>query len=512
MMTEPSLNPTVMVVDDDPSIHHLFRAVLAQEAMSLLVARTAAEADRLVSAQNVDVVFVDVILPDRSGLDVFKELHGKDALIPVVLMTAGGTSDTAIEAIKLGAYDYLLKPLDLAKLRTLIRRACEIRRQMTVPVEFAETAQEPSEDAELLVGRSEAMQEVYKAIGRVASREVTVLIRGESGTGKELIARAIYSHGRRGDRPFLAINCAAIPEPLLESELFGHERGAFTGADRRKIGKFEQLSAGTLFLDEIGDMSPVLQSKILRVLQERQFQRVGGNETIHTDVRVIAATNRDLERAVKEREFREDLYYRLDGYTITAPPLRERPEDIAVLADFFLRRFRRELDKPVQRIAPEAMAALMQYAWPGNVRELQNVLRRALLLATGPVLLPDFLPPTVRREGPGPREGIRIDHPMEALERMIDERLRTGATEIYEEVQAELDRHLIMRILAHTRGNQHQAARILGLSRNTLRGKIRALGIRIDRIVSAGNESTQDLPAGDASGGTDAGPESTVRR
>jgi len=494
-MTETRLEPNVLVVDDDRSVHHLFRAALTGEGMTLLAARTGAEAVRLATEQDVDIVFLDVILPDRSGLEVFQQIHGRDALIPIVLMTAGGTSDTAIEAIKLGAYDYLLKPLDLAKLRTLTRRACEIRRQMTVPVEFAETAEARSGDRELLVGRSEAMQEVYKAIGRVASREVTVLIRGESGTGKELIARAIYSHSRRADRPFLAINCAAIPEPLLESELFGHERGAFTGADRRKIGKFEQFSAGTLFLDEIGDMSPVLQSKILRVLQERQFQRVGGNETIHTDVRVIAATHRDLERAVKERQFREDLYYRLDGYTITAPALRDRPEDIAVLANFFLRHFRSELDKPVRTIAPEAMSLLEGYAWPGNVRELQNVLRRALLQATGPVLVADFLPPTLRAAGLT-RDATRIGGSLAPLERLIDERLRSGATEIYDEVQAELDRHLIMRVLAHTRGNQHQAARILGLSRNTLRGKIRALGIHIDRIVSAGGEPSPD-PAPD---------------
>ncbi|MBN2489889.1 MAG: sigma-54-dependent Fis family transcriptional regulator [Planctomycetes bacterium] len=484
-MSDTPVRPAVLVVDDDPSVHHLFRAVLDGTPADLLVARTGAEAVRLATEHDVGVVFIDLVLPDRPGLDVFGALHERDPRVLVVLMAAGGTSDTAIEAIKNGAYEYLLKPLDLASLRALVARAWEIRHLMTVPVTLAGVAEEPARGRDLLVGRSAAMQEVFKAIGRVAARDVTVLIRGESGTGKELIARAIYTHSHRADRPFLAINCAAIPEALLESELFGHERGAFTGADRTKIGKFEQFSGGTLFLDEIGDMSAMLQSKVLRVLQEQQFQRVGGNETIHTDVRILAATNRNLERSVEAGGFREDLYYRLNGYTITAPPLRARPDDIPALVNHFLAQSRRELGKPVRTVADEAMARLARYAWPGNVRELQNVIRRSLLQASGQVLLADFLPLHVG--APGRTAGGTASRALEDVERLIEDRLRAGATDLYDEVQAAVDRHLILRVLQHTGGNQHEAAALLGLSRNTLRAKIRSLDIRIDRSVRSGS-------------------------
>ena len=487
-MSAADLSSKILLIDDDPSVHHLFHAAVDKLGHQIVAVSTGDEALRLVASTEVDVIFVDVVLPDRTGLDLLQAVQRIDAQIPVVLMTARGTSDSAIEAIKLGAFDYLLMPLDLTRLRALVFRVCEIRRQMKVPVEIAESPSDPDEDREVLVGHSEAMQEVYKAIGRVAPRDVSVLIRGESGTGKELVARAVFSHGLRVEGPYLAINCAAIPEPLLESELFGHEKGAFTGADRRKIGKFEQYSGGTLFLDEIGDMSPMLQSKVLRVLQERQFQRVGGNETIHTDVRIIAATNRDLESAVRRREFREDLYYRLDGYTITIPPLRERPEDILLLTDHFLRRYRHDMHKEVRTIASETMDRLRAYPWPGNVRELQNVIRRSLLLASGLVLLPVFLPTNVRAPGPtSPPSGARLAP--DALDRIIEERLRTGVTDIYDEVLAAMDRRLLVRVLEFARGNQHQAARILGLSRNTLRSKIRKLGIHIDsQIRSDENE------------------------
>jgi nitrogen regulation protein NR(I) len=483
-MNDLPVGPAVLVVDDEPSVHHLFRAVLDGAPADLLLARTGEDAMRIADGRDVALVFIDLVLPDRSGLEVFRLLHERDPRVLVVLMTSGGTSDTAIEAIKNGAYDYLLKPLDLASVRSLVSRAWEIRRLMTVPVTLDGGADEPARGRDVLVGRSAAMHEVFKAVGRVAARDVTVLIRGESGTGKELIARAIYSHSHRADRPFLAINCAAIPETLLESELFGHEKGAFTGADRTKVGKFEQFSGGTLFLDEIGDMSAMLQSKILRVLQEQQFQRVGGNETIYTDVRLLAATNRNLERAVEAGSFREDLYYRLNGYTITTPALRERPDDIPALVNHFLARSRRELGKPVRTVAEDAMERLARYPWPGNVRELQNVVRRSLLQSTGQVLLADFLPAHVR--APDRAEVPAASRALEDVERMIEDRLRAGATDLYDEVQAAIDRHLILRVLQHTDGNQHEAAALLGLSRNTLRAKIRSLDIRIDRSVSSG--------------------------
>jgi two-component system nitrogen regulation response regulator GlnG len=384
----------------------------------------------------------------------------------------------------LGAYEYVVKPLDPDFLRELILRAFEISRLMRVPAKL--TDEETSDNgSDLLVGNCPAMQEVYKAVGRVAPQDVTVLILGESGTGKELVARAIYHYSRRSDRPFLAINCAAIPEPLLESELFGHEKGAFTGAERKRIGKFEQCHGGTLFLDEIGDMTPLTQTKVLRVLQDGQFERVGGNETIKTDVRVIAATNRDLGRLIEAGRFRQDLYYRLNVYTIQLPPLRERPDDLPLLVDHFLRRFGRELGKEVQGIAPEALAALRGYSWPGNVRELQSVLKQAILQATGPVLVPEFLPAPVRagdRTVPAPALTDQPD--LAPLTLFIQQRLQAGSTDLHAEFHALTERHLLVELLRHTGGNQSQAARILGINRATLRSKLAALGISVEHSTS----------------------------
>jgi two-component system nitrogen regulation response regulator GlnG len=322
------------------------------------------------------------------------------------------------------------------------------------------------------------MQEVYKAVGRVAPQDVTVLILGESGTGKELVARAIYHYSKRAGGPFLAVNCAAIPENLLESELFGHEKGAFTGADRKRIGKFEQASGGTLFLDEIGDMTPLTQTKILRVLQGQEFERVGGSEPIRADVRVVAATNRDLEKMVAEGTFRQDLYYRLNVYTIRLPPLRERGEDLPQLVTHFVRRFGRELGKDVREVSPEAMEVLRRYPWPGNVRELQSVVKQALLGTTGPVVLPEFLPPAVRRPG-GATGDAEFDYG--GLTAYVEGQLGAGSTTLYADYQGLTDRHLLGLVLRHTGGNLSQAARHLGITRATLRTKLAALGLRADR-------------------------------
>jgi two-component system nitrogen regulation response regulator GlnG len=383
--------PTLLVVDDEPSILHFFRRAFPGPEVKLLTAASAAEGLQAVVDHQPDVAVLDIGLGDSSGLDLFRRIHETDAKLPVIFITGHGTTATAIEAMSMGAFEYLLKPLELEELTDLIDRAFEVSGLMRVPAIVPES-EEPSETSDTLVGRSPEMQEVYKSIGRVAPQDVTVLILGESGTGKELVARAIYHYSRRSQGPFLAINCAAIPETLLESELFGHEKGAFTGADRRRIGKFEQCRGGTLFLDEIGDMTPLTQTKILRVLQGQQFERLGGNELIRTDVRVIAATNRDLERMVAEGTFRGDLYYRLNVYTITLPPLRERGDDLGSLAEHFVRSFSRDLKKEVHSISPEAMEVINRYSWPGNVRELQSVIKQSLLHTTGPVLLPAFLP------------------------------------------------------------------------------------------------------------------------
>ena len=330
------------------------------------------------------------------------------------------------------------------------------------------------------------MVEVYKAIARVAPQDISVLIRGESGTGKELVARAIYHHSARRDGPFLAVNCAAMSETLLDSELFGHEKGSFTGADRRRIGKFEQCHGGTIFLDEVGDMSPLVQSKVLRLLQEQQFERVGGNETIATDVRIISATNRDLEAMGNEGKFRSDLYYRLHGFTIELPPLRERGDDILLLLENFLTRLPPELGKThVEGIAPDAVSLLMNYPWPGNVREMLSVVRQALLNATGPVIVPDFLPDAVRtgfvRATPSPSNNHR---PGSDLQPFVEERIRAGSTNLYAESLEAMERYLISRVLQETAGNQSKAAKILGITRGKIRDRVAAFNVMLNRVVS----------------------------
>jgi two-component system nitrogen regulation response regulator GlnG len=470
---------TLLVVDDEPSILHFFRRAFRDADVNLVTASSAEEGLDQVRTAEPDAIVLDVDLAGQSGLDLFRRIQERDPRIPVIFITGHGTTATAIEAMQLGAYEYLLKPLELDHLLDLLDRAFEISRLMKVPPVIAKGS-EITDAPDALVGRCPAMQDVYKSIGRVASQDVTVLILGESGTGKELVARAIYHYSRRSKGPFLAVNCAAIPDALLESELFGHEKGAFTGADRRRIGKFEQCNGGTLFLDEIGDMSPLTQTKILRVLQGQEFERVGGNELIRSNVRVITATNRDLEKMVAEGTYRGDLYYRLNVFTIRLPPLREREDDVPLLAQHFVHRFARELNKNVQTISDEAMDVLRQYTWPGNVREFQSVIKQALLQATGPVLLPEFFPATIRgrpevSEGPA---SAAMD--MTTLSTFIQQRLAADSTSLYTDFQAITDRHLLALVLQHTGGNLSQAARILGITRATLRTKLRALGLSAD--------------------------------
>src|SRR6516162_8701717 len=386
----------LLLIDDDPvMILDQITHALGPQGMRIEAARTAEDGLRQIAEQPPDVILLDVHLPDLSGLEVHQHIRQIDGRIPVIFITWATTADTAIAAMKEGAYEYLFKPLDLARLRGVVTQALELGRLMRRPAVVAETP--PAEDSgDAIIGRCSAMGEVYKAIGRVAAQNVIVLITGESGTGKELVARAIYQHSGRARAPFLAINCAAIPENLLESELFGHEKGAFTGADRRRIGKFEQCSGGTLVLDEIGDMPLATQAKILRLLQDQSFERVGGNETIRTDVRLIAATHRDLKSWSAEGKFRPDLYYRLSVFTISLPALRERGDDLPMLVQHFLRRFSRDLGREIREIAPEALELLRSYSWPGNIRELQGVLKQALLQATGTVLIPAFLHESLR--------------------------------------------------------------------------------------------------------------------
>jgi two-component system nitrogen regulation response regulator GlnG len=472
----------LLLIDDDPDllpdqVAHVFPAPTHR----VEVAHTGAEGLQRVADVRPDVILLDLRLPDQSGLEVLKAVRQIDARIPVVLVTVVRSADSAIEAMRQGAYDYLLKPLDLQKLDRVIGEALKVARLMREPAVVMGT---PPEDqpGQAIVGACPAMQEVYKAIGRVADQTFPVLITGESGTGKELVARAIYQHGSRAKAPFLALNCAAIPETLLESELFGHEKGAFTGAHQRRIGRFEQVSGGTLFLDEIGDMPLALQAKILRLLQEQAFERVGGNETIRTDVRLIAATHRDLKAWSEEGRFRPDLYYRLGVFAIHLPPLRERGDDLELLVQFYLRRASRELGREVREVATEALERLRGYLWPGNVRELQSMLKQAILRAHGPVLLPDFLPEFPEAPGgpaaPAPPAGGTFD-----LEAFLHQRLGSDCRELYAEAHRELDRLLLPRIVEYTSGNQAQAALLLGIARQTLRTKFRELGLRVGRSV-----------------------------
>ncbi len=471
----------LLLIDDDPALlPGQVRQAFPAPAHRVEVASTGAEGLERIGVRPPDVILLDLGLPDQSGLEVYQHIRRIDARIPVIFVTMAKGADAAIEAMKQGAYVYLFKPLDPHQLRRVVGEALEVAQRMREPAVVAEAADGPDVEG-AIVGSSPAMREVYKAIGRVAAQDVPVLITGESGTGKELVARAIYQHSPRAKAPFLALNCAAIPETLLESELFGHEKGAFTGADRRRIGKFEQVNGGTLLLDEVGDMPPALQAKVLRLLQEQAFERVGGNETIRTDVRLIAATHRDLNAWSAEGKFRLDLYYRLGVFTIHLPPLRERGEDLPLLVQFYLRRGSRELGREVREVAPEALERLRRYSWPGNVRELQSVLKQALLRAHGPVLLPDFLPelPEAPAASVAPPGGGLDPEPF------LRWRLGPDARDLYEEAHRELDRLLLPRILEYTGGNQHRAALLLGIARKTLRQKLRDLGLHVTHSVEA---------------------------
>jgi DNA-binding NtrC family response regulator len=477
----------LLLIDDDSALLPAqIRQVFPAPDHRVEVAATGADGIARVRAGPPDVILLDLGLPDQSGLEVYQQVRSFDARIPVIFVTMAKGADAAIEAMKQGAYDYLFKPLDLKELRRVVREALEVARRMREPAVVAETAADSDVDG-AIVGACPAMREVYKGIGRVASQLVPVLITGESGTGKELVARAIYQHSRRAAAPFLALNCAAIPENLLESELFGHEKGAFTGADRRRIGKFEQCSGGTIFLDEVGDMPLALQAKVMRLLQQQAFERLGGNETLRTDVRLIAATHRDLKVWSADGKFRPDLYYRLSVFSLHLPPLREREDDLPMLVQHYLRRFSRDLGRDVREIAPEALERLRNYAWPGNIRELQSVLKQALLRASGTLLVSAFLPELdASTELPTSRSLREGDNP--GLEAFIVQRLRFDTQDLYAQAQRELDRILLPRVMDYSLGSQRQAARVLGIAPKTLRQKLRELGLNIPQPADADDD------------------------
>ncbi len=385
--------PTVLVVDDDPKILFAFREVLRKNGYKSIVARNGADALQKIASERPSMVFMDITMPKLDGLEVLKQMKTQNLRVPVVIITGYGTMQTAIKAMQLGAFEYLTKPLDVGMIRDITRKALASTRHSLQVTERSPLRSTDMTDRYMLIGNSAPMQEVYKLIGSIltTSNHTSVLILGESGTGKELVARTIHIAGPNAQEPFVPINCTALPEPLLESELFGHEKGAFTGATERKLGKFEIAQKGTIFLDEIGNLLPNLQQKLLRVLQEREFERLGGNNSIRVEARFIVATNRDLELEMKNGNFREDLFFRLKVVTVSLPPLRERKEDIPHLANYFLLKYNSQIKKSITGFSDEAMALLQTYDYPGNVRELENLIERAVMFTKGDIILPDAL-------------------------------------------------------------------------------------------------------------------------
>ena len=472
-MTNPAAK--ILMVEDDHAIATTLRRILVDEGYQVVTETTGEAGLERAKDGSFDVVITDLKLPGMNGLELVRALHPMQPHLPIMMMTAHGTTETAIEAIQSGAYDYVLKPFDMPELLKLVKQAVTASRLMSEPVQLGEVP--TSGDA--IVGSGRAMQAIYKEIGRVAAKPVSVLIRGETGTGKELIARALYQYSNRVNMPFVAINCAAIPETLLESELFGHERGAFTGADARRIGRFEQANRGTIFLDEIGDMTPGTQVKLIRVLQEKCLQRLGGKDTIPVDVRVIAATHRDLETAIKKNQFREDLYYRISVVVLHLPPLRERPEDIPDLARFFLNKYAGEFNTDKPAIHPSALIYLQAQPWPGNVRELENVIRKVLLLAQGYTISVDYVKTALAKASPLPITDGKSLHAY--ADDLLAAAQRGEISDAYAQLHEAAERVLIGRAIDKAQGNQAQASRWLGISRLTLREKLIQFGLHPGR-------------------------------
>jgi nitrogen regulation protein NR(I) len=474
---------TILIVDDEKSIRYSLKRMM-EGKYSVLTAQNGEEALGQVKESSPDLIIMDIKMPGRNGIDVLREIKSIDPKSLVIIMTAYGTTETAIEAMKYGAFDYILKPFPIPQMKGLVEKALSLRRMMKQEVIYASPQGEETDEGERIIGASPKMQEIYKIVGQIAPSDVTVMLRGESGTGKELFARAIYQHSFRSNLPFLPVNCAAIPDTLLESELFGHEKGSFTGATFRRVGKLEQCQGGTIFLDEIGDMSLSTQAKLLRVLQEKSFERLGGTETIKVDIRLIVATNKDLEEAIAKGKFREDLYYRLNVVSIMIPPLKERKEDIPELVSYFLKKFNRELKKGIVGITPSAMAKIASYGWPGNVRQLENVLKRAMVLCQGEWILEDqllFEKGWERREAEEEPSKKNVE---DLLDTLFEELSTSPGTSQDLDMISSLERGLIHRALQKTRGNQLKAAALLGINRSTLRGKMERYNIKKEVLIS----------------------------
>ncbi|HTY86875.1 MAG TPA: sigma-54 dependent transcriptional regulator [Candidatus Acidoferrum sp.] len=470
----------LLLIDDEEDVRYSIQRIFDSPDIELATAASGEEGLKVIPKFKPDLVLMDVRLGGLNGLETLRRIRQGDPKLLVILMTAYGTTQTAIEAMKLGAYDYLLKPFDVPKLKEIVANALKAARDMKQVVSYEPLLE--SEDYELgIVGRSEPMQQIFKLIGQVAASDATALITGESGTGKELVARAIYHHSDRSRQPFLAVNCAAIPEQLLESELFGHERGAFTGATLQRIGKFEQCNHGTIFLDEIGDMTPATQTKILRVLQSGTFERVGGNQPLQVDVRVIAATNKALEQAVAAKQFREDLFYRLNVVRLHVPPLRDRREDIPWLVNYFLEKIGREQQHSPKSIAANVIKTLEKYHWPGNVRELENALRRAHVMAKSDAILLSDLPPEITGQsgsGAPPLPAAAGEAAVADAAALARQLFQWAKRDPKLKVIPAVERELVIQALMETNHNQVHAAKLLGITRATLRKRIEKFRIQ----------------------------------
>ncbi len=474
----------ILVADDEESMRWVLSRALKKKGFTVDLARDGDEALRLIQSNAYDLAILDIKMPGLSGLELLDRVRELKSDLLVVIMTAEASMKNAVEAMKRGAYDYITKPFDLDVIDAIVEKVTRAREMTSQVSLLKEELKDRYQLEKNIVGNSPAMREVYKTIGKVAPSDITILVQGESGTGKELIARAVHFNSRRLGKPFIALNCAAIPKELLESELFGFEKGAFTGAVERKLGKFEQANGGTIFLDEIGDMPLDLQAKILRVLQEKEVTRTGGNQAISVDVRIVAATNQDLEEKVRHREFREDLFYRLNVVPIHLVPLRERHEDIPLLVEYFLAKTCAELEIPPKQCSPDALRLLTAAQWPGNVRELENTIKRAVILSSDPLLTAADFPGLRQQKG-----GERLPAEDLSLEGIVDMKLRgclanmekLESGDIYGMVMVQVERPLIRFVLEKTKGNQVRAADILGINRNTLRKKIHELGIDLKR-------------------------------
>ncbi|MGA1874652.1 MAG: sigma-54-dependent transcriptional regulator [bacterium] len=474
---------TILIVEDDPHLRKSFEKILSEEGHVVYTTSTGEEGITFMEKYTPDLIIMDLCLPGINGLEAFRAMRNIDSKAPVIILTAFGTTETAIEATKLGAFDYILKPFEIPHMLSLINQAIEASRFMRSKVEINGLPE--SAVSEALIGKHGSMQDLYKAIGRVAPTDTHILIRGESGTGKGLVARAIYQHSQRADKPFAVINCVAIPEASLENELFGYEKGAFKGAFSSRLGKVDQANGGTLFLDEIGELPLNIQAKILRLLQERSFERSGGSQPFSVDVRIIASTSRDLEAALEKGSFREDLYYRLKVITLWLPPLREHLSDVPLLAEYFLASLAKEMKIAACGIAEEAKDILKGYHWPGNVRELKNIIQKSLIFNPSGSISAEEISTAIH--GKGARKDTR-DLPIDdKIRQLIRKMIISGGEEnIFEHCMDYFASILIQEVLAVTGGNRTNAAKLLGLSRPTLQSKIEKYKIRIETTVRNG--------------------------